>query len=115
MCVLQEVVIVAIVVRVAVAVIQIQLKFYQLHQAQANNKTLKINRVRKSDGIHSEVQNVCIVPNSFKQTKPEIKSSFTNTQYLLKDKFTVKKKTIVLNAKKRYLSNYFTEITLVVF
>ena len=68
MCVLQEVVIVAIVVRVAVAVIQIRLKFYQLHQAQANNKKrLKINRVRKSDGIHSEVQNVCIAPIRLKQ------------------------------------------------
>lgn len=68
MCVLQEVVKVAIVVRVAVAVIQIQLKFYQLHLAQANNKIYKIKPVRKSDGIHSEVQNVCIAPNRFKQT-----------------------------------------------
>lgn len=68
MCVLQEVVKVAIVVRVAVAVIQIQLKFYQLHLAQANNKIHKIKPVRKSDGIHSEVQNVCIAPNRFKQT-----------------------------------------------
>lgn len=60
MYVLQEVVKVAIVVRVAVAVIPIQLKFYQLQQAQTNNKKLKIKQVHKSDGIHSEVQNVCI-------------------------------------------------------
>lgn len=65
MCVLQEVVKVAIAVRVAAAVIPIQLKFYQLQQAQTNNKIHKINRVHKWDGIHFEVQNVCIAP-SFK-------------------------------------------------
>lgn len=55
---LQEVVKVVIVGAVAVVAIQIRLKFYQLQQAQANNKITKA--VRKLDGIHFEVQNVCI-------------------------------------------------------
>lgn len=52
---LQEVVKVVIVELVAK---RIQLKCYQLRQAQANNK--KTNPVRKLEGILYEVQNVCI-------------------------------------------------------
>lgn len=52
---LQEVVKVVIVELVAN---RIQLKCYPLRQAQAKNK--KTNPVRKLEGIHYEVQNVCI-------------------------------------------------------
>lgn len=102
MYVLQEVVKVAIVVRVAVAVIPIQLKFCQLQQAQANNKKLKIKRVRKSDGIHSEVQNVCISSNSTsfflslksRRTSKDKKSCVTNTKKNLAQSQEAKKKNI---------------------